>query len=96
MIHNIELGCRGKALRSPVPPVPQQNSSLRTASFARSVCRAAKSASFLENRLAVIGQVSNIDHMNESSGSAGRSRWLGIRPSVRGVAMNWLTTRWRW
>ena len=41
-----------------------------------------------ENCLAVIGQVSNIDHMNESSGSAGRSRWLGIRPSVRGVAMN--------
>src|SRR5690554_227755 len=38
--------------------------------------------------LAVIGQVSNVDHMNETSGSAGRSRWLGKRPSVRGVAMN--------
>ncbi len=38
--------------------------------------------------LAVIGQVSNVDHMNEASGSAGRSRWLGKRPSVRGVAMN--------
>ncbi len=41
-----------------------------------------------EDCLATIGQVSNIDHMNESSGSAGRSRWLGIRPSVRGVVMN--------
>ena len=41
-----------------------------------------------EDALATIGQVSNIDHMNESSGSAGRSRWLGIRPSVRGVVMN--------
>lgn len=41
-----------------------------------------------EDCLAVVGQVSNIDHMNESSGSAGRSRWLGIRPSVRGVVMN--------
>lgn len=41
-----------------------------------------------EECLAVIGQVSNIDHMNEVSGSAGRSRWLGIRPSVRGVVMN--------
>ncbi len=41
-----------------------------------------------EDCLAVIGQVSNVDHMNESSGSAGRSRWLGIRPSVRGVVMN--------
>ncbi|HSQ42116.1 MAG TPA: 50S ribosomal protein L2 [Fibrobacteraceae bacterium] len=38
--------------------------------------------------LATIGRVSNADHLNESSGSAGRSRWLGIRPSVRGVAMN--------
>ena len=38
--------------------------------------------------LAVVGQVSNIDHMNETSGSAGRSRWLGKRPSVRGVVMN--------
>ena len=37
---------------------------------------------------ATVGQVSNIDHMNESSGSAGRSRWLGKRPAVRGVVMN--------
>ena len=41
-----------------------------------------------EDCLATVGQVSNIDHMNESSGSAGRSRWLGKRPSVRGVVMN--------
>jgi large subunit ribosomal protein L2 len=38
--------------------------------------------------MATIGQISNTDHNNEVSGSAGRSRWLGIRPSVRGVAMN--------
>lgn len=37
---------------------------------------------------AVIGQVGNPDHENISLGKAGRSRWLGIRPSVRGVAMN--------
>jgi large subunit ribosomal protein L2 len=37
---------------------------------------------------ATIGSVSNPDHMNESKGKAGRSRWLGIRPRVRGVAMN--------
>ena len=41
-----------------------------------------------EDCLATVGQVSNIDHMNESSGSAGRSRWLGKRPAVRGVVMN--------
>jgi len=37
---------------------------------------------------ATVGQASNVDHSNEVSGSAGRSRWLGKRPSVRGVAMN--------
>jgi large subunit ribosomal protein L2 len=37
---------------------------------------------------ATIGQVSNIDHASISIGKAGRSRWLGRRPHVRGVAMN--------
>ncbi|MCD6081178.1 MAG: 50S ribosomal protein L2 [Candidatus Omnitrophica bacterium] len=37
---------------------------------------------------ATIGQVGNVDHINISLGKAGRSRWLGIRPYVRGVAMN--------
>ena len=37
---------------------------------------------------AVIGQVGNEDHGNISLGKAGRTRWLGKRPKVRGVAMN--------
>jgi len=37
---------------------------------------------------ATIGQVGNIDHANVSIGKAGRMRWLGRRPVVRGVAMN--------
>jgi large subunit ribosomal protein L2 len=37
---------------------------------------------------ATIGSVSNADHMNVSIGKAGRNRWLGLRPRVRGVAMN--------
>lgn len=37
---------------------------------------------------ATIGQVGNTDHENIVIGKAGRSRWLGKRPSVRGVAMN--------
>ena len=37
---------------------------------------------------ATVGQVGNTDHSNQSSGKAGRSRWLGKRPSVRGTAMN--------
>ena len=38
--------------------------------------------------MATVGQVGNLEHENVSVGKAGRSRWLGIRPSVRGVAMN--------
>ena len=37
---------------------------------------------------ATIGQVGNLDHENISIGKAGRNRWLGRRPEVRGVAMN--------
>ncbi len=37
---------------------------------------------------ATIGQIGNIEHSNVSLGKAGRSRWLGRRPKVRGVAMN--------
>jgi large subunit ribosomal protein L2 len=37
---------------------------------------------------ATIGQVGNVDHENVSSGKAGRTRWLGKRPTVRGSAMN--------
>jgi large subunit ribosomal protein L2 len=42
----------------------------------------------LANCLATVGTVSNGDHMNVTYGKAGRKRWLGIRPRVRGVAMN--------
>ncbi len=37
---------------------------------------------------ATIGVLSNIDKKNQKLGKAGRKRWLGVRPSVRGVAMN--------
>jgi large subunit ribosomal protein L2 len=37
---------------------------------------------------ATVGQVGNTDHGNVASGKAGRSRWLGKRPTVRGSAMN--------
>ncbi len=38
--------------------------------------------------IATVGQVGNLDHENISIGKAGRKRWMGIRPTVRGVAMN--------
>jgi len=38
--------------------------------------------------MATIGQVGNIDHENITVGKAGKPRWLGVRPTVRGMAMN--------
>lgn len=43
---------------------------------------------FLYTCRATVGQVGNLDHENVSYGKAGRSRWHGRRPKVRGVAMN--------
>ena len=43
---------------------------------------------FLQSCRATIGQVGNVDHENITVGKAGRSRWMGIRPTVRGVVMN--------
>ena len=40
------------------------------------------------NCLATIGRVGNVEHSSIVMGKAGRKRWLGIRPTVRGVAMN--------
>jgi len=37
--------------------------------------------------MATIGQIGNVDHQNITLGKAGRKRWLGIRPTVRGSAM---------
>jgi large subunit ribosomal protein L2 len=37
---------------------------------------------------ATVGKVGNLDHMNIIAGKAGRNRWLGIRPTVRGMCMN--------
>lgn len=43
---------------------------------------------FHRNCRACIGQIGNIEHERKKLGKAGRSRWLGRRPKVRGVAMN--------
>ncbi|MFP4315349.1 MAG: 50S ribosomal protein L2 [Desulfovibrionales bacterium] len=42
----------------------------------------------LASCFATVGQVGNVQHENVTLGKAGRSRWLGRRPAVRGVAMN--------
>ena len=87
LIHNIELR-------------PQQGAKLaRSAgSYAQLVSREGKYVGvkmpsgevrlILSSCLATIGMVSNSDHSLERSGKAGKSRWLGRRPRVRGVVMN--------
>jgi large subunit ribosomal protein L2 len=87
VIHNIEIkqGKGGSLARS-------------AGSYAQLLAREGKYATIKlpsgEMRLvltacvATVGTVSNGDHMNLAVGKAGRNRWLGIRPRVRGVAMN--------
>ncbi|MEZ5081972.1 MAG: 50S ribosomal protein L2 [Bacteroidales bacterium] len=87
IIHNIELrpGQGGKMARS-------------AGSYAQLVSREGKFAiiklpsgetrMILQTCKATVGMVSNPDHSLETSGKAGRSRWLGRRPRTRGVVMN--------
>lgn len=42
----------------------------------------------LQTCMATVGQVGNVDHSNVKLGKAGRKRWLGVRPTVRGSAMS--------
>lgn len=54
----------------------------------RCACLPAKSARFTPRCHAMVGQVGNVEHMNVVSGKAGRTRWQGTRPTVRGMCMN--------
>jgi large subunit ribosomal protein L2 len=86
-IHNVELipGRGGQIARSAGQQVMLNN---REAGYALVRMPSGESRKIHENCYATIGQVGNVDHMNVSSGKAGRSRWLGVRPTVRGMAMN--------
>ncbi len=87
IIHNIELtpGRGGQMARS-------------AGSYAQLLAREGKYTTLkmpsgemrmvLSACIATVGSVSNVDHMNEVLGKAGRKRWLGRRPRTRGVVMN--------
>ena len=87
LVHNIELkpGKGGQIVRS------AGNSAQVMAKEGKYVTLRLPSGE-MRNILAVciatVGRLGNEDHSNISVGKAGRSRWLGIRPGVRGVAMN--------
>lgn len=86
VIHNVELtpGKGGQMVRS-------------AGAFAQLMAKEGKYAQVrlpsgevrrvLMECVATIGQVGNVEHENESAGKAGKSRWAGRRPHVRGVAM---------
>ncbi|MBN1951437.1 MAG: 50S ribosomal protein L2 [Bacteroidales bacterium] len=87
MIHNIELRPgQGGILARSAGSYAQLTS--RDGKYAIIKLPSGESRMILVTCKATIGTVSNSDHQIERSGKAGRKRWLGKRPRVRGVAMN--------
>ena len=87
IIHNIELKPgKGGAMARSAGSFAQLTS--RDGKYAILKLPSGESRMVLVTCKATIGAVSNADHGVESSGKAGRSRWLGRRPRVRGVVMN--------
>ena len=86
-IHNIEMkpGKGGQLVRSAGEAAQLLE---REGKYARLKLPSGEIRLVLSRCYATIGQVGNSDHANITIGKAGRSRWLGRRPKVRGVAMN--------
>jgi large subunit ribosomal protein L2 len=86
-VHNIELvpGKGGQVARSAGANVQLM---AREGGFAMLKMPSGEIRKFRVSCYATIGNVGNSDHFNISLGKAGRARWRGKRPSVRGVAMN--------
>jgi len=87
VIHNIELRPSSGGVMARSAGAYAQLTS-RDGKFAIVKLPSGESRMVLVTCKATIGSVSNSDHALEKSGKAGRSRWLGRRPRVRGVAMN--------
>ena len=87
IIHNVELkeGKGGQLARAAGTYVQLVG---KDSGYAQVKLRSGEVRLVRADCLATIGAVSNPDHQNAVIGKAGRSRWLGIRPCVRGVAMN--------
>ncbi|MFN8258018.1 MAG: 50S ribosomal protein L2 [Bacteroidales bacterium] len=87
IIHNIEMRPNGGGVIARSAGSYAQLTS-RDGKFAIIKLPSGESRMILVTCKATVGSVSNSDHALEKSGKAGRSRWLGRRPRVRGVAMN--------
>lgn len=87
IVHNIELSPgKGASLARSAGSYAQLTS--RDGKYAIVKLPSGESRMVLTTCKATVGAVSNSDHGLEKSGKAGRSRWKGKRPRVRGVAMN--------
>ncbi|CAM5768903.1 50S ribosomal protein L2 [Labrys miyagiensis] len=87
IVHNVELKLgRGGAIARSAGSYAQIAG--RDGSYVILRLNSGEQRLILSSCFATVGAVSNQDHMNISLGKAGRSRWLGVKPSVRGVAMN--------
>jgi large subunit ribosomal protein L2 len=86
-IHNIELkpGKGGKIARAAGQAATLSN---REGDYALVKMPSGEIRKILSRCYATVGQIGNIEHMNVISGKAGRTRWRGIRPTVRGMCMN--------
>ena len=87
MIHNVELhpGHGGQLVRSAGTSAQLL---AKEGAYAQVRLPSGEVRMVNQNCMATIGQVGNVDHGNITLGKAGRSRWLGRRPSVRGSAMD--------
>jgi len=87
VVHNVELkpGRGGQIVRSAGAGAQLM---AREGKYANLKLPSGETRLVLVECIATIGQVGNIDHENVKIGKAGRARWKGRRPSVRGVAMN--------
>jgi large subunit ribosomal protein L2 len=87
VIHNIEMtpGCGGQMVRS---AGAQARLMSREGKYCVIELPSGELRRVLSECMATVGQVGNAEHGNIKLGKAGRNRWLGVRPSSRGMAMN--------
>lgn len=87
LLHNLELmpGLGGKLVRSAGAAAQLM---AKEGEYAQLRMPSGEIRQLVKSCMATVGQVGNIDHENRVLGNAGRSRHLGIRPTVRGTAMN--------
>ncbi len=86
-VHNIELK-PGKGAQMARSAGAQAQLVAKEGDYALLKLPSGETRKVLVDCMATIGQVGNTDHENVAIGKAGRTRWLGIRPTNRGVVMN--------